>query len=308
LISGESGTGKEVIARALHEFSRWKEGPFVAINMAAIPKELIESELFGHEKGSFTGAVQKVIGRFEQAAGGTLFLDEIGDMPYEAQTRLLRVLQEGEFTVVGGRRLIKTKVRIIAATHQDLRALVRKGAFREDLYYRLNVVPINIPPLRERSEDIPALVQHFITASGAVKVFEPEAMRALQDFSWPGNIRELESFVRRLAVLTTQDVIDRETVVEELEKIVSQGSSAALADQTMPSMMQKMIDDYFASYNGLAPPPGVYDRVLRELEKPLIVKALELTDGNQIKAAEILGINRNTLRTKIRELDIEVRK
>lgn len=309
LVTGESGTGKEVIARALHEFSRWKAGPFIAINMAAIPKELIESELFGHEKGSFTGATQKVVGRFEQAAGGTLFLDEIGDMPYEAQTRLLRVLQEGEFTAIGGRRLIKTRVRIITATNKDLPALVKKGLFREDLYYRLNVVPLHIPPLRERAEDIPALIQHFLKTTGSVKVFDPEAMRLLQAFRWPGNIRELESFVRRLSVLYAEDIISPATVTEELARLSAAATGgAAVSSETLSQTVVRLLGEYFAAHHGQLPPPGLYDRILREVEKPLIEQTLTITGGNQIKAAEVLGLNRNTLRKKIRELDIEVRK
>lgn len=305
LISGESGTGKEMIARALHEFSRWKSGPFVALNMAAIPKELIESELFGHEKGSFTGATQKVIGRFEQAAGGTLFLDEIGDMPYEAQTRLLRVLQEGEFTAVGGRRLIKTHVRIITATNKDLRSLVKNGSFREDLYYRLNVVPLHIPPLRERKEDIPALVQHFVTTTGSVKVFEPEAMRVLQEFPWPGNIRELQSFISRLSVLYAQDIIDSNAVRAELQ---GAGIAVVSGTESLSKTVDRLLGEYFTAHRGMMPPAGLYDRILQEVEKPLIERTLAATGGNQIKAAEVLGLNRNTLRKKIRDLGIEVRR
>lgn len=300
LISGESGTGKEVIARALHEYSRWKSGPFVAVNMAAIPRELIESELFGHEKGSFTGAVQKSIGRFEQAQGGTLFLDEIGDMPYEAQTRLLRVLQEGEFTSVGGRRAVKTRLRIIAATNKDLPALVRANKFREDLYYRLNVVPLRIPPLRERSADIPALVQHFIAKSGIAKVFEVEAMDVLQQHAWQGNIRELENFTRRLAALCPQDIIDAATVREELKAVVTTTAAPANRAEIIGLLMQ----DYFTT----PPIGGIYEPLLRELEKPLIERVLQITNGNQIKAAEMLGLNRNTLRKKIRDLGVEVRR
>ena len=205
IILGESGTGKELIARALHEYGKRREGPFVAVNMAAIPKELIESELFGHERGAFTGAIARLSGRFEQAQGGTLFLDEIGDMPPEAQTRLLRVLQEGEYVTVGGRTPIRADVRIIAATHRDLRALIAAGQFREDLYYRLNVVPIRVPPLRERTEDIPALVRHFMNqamASGLPgKVIDSAAMQRLQGHRWPVNVRELENLVRRLCAL-----------------------------------------------------------------------------------------------------------
>ncbi|MCC7038574.1 MAG: sigma 54-interacting transcriptional regulator, partial [Alphaproteobacteria bacterium] len=300
LISGESGTGKEVIARALHEYSRWKSGPFVAVNMAAIPRELIESELFGHEKGSFTGAVQKTIGRFEQAQGGTLFLDEIGDMPYEAQTRLLRVLQEGEFTSVGGRRAVKTRLRIVAATNKDLPALVRAGKFREDLYYRLNVVPLRIPALRERSDDIPALVQHFIAKSGIAKVFEAQAMDVLQHHAWQGNIRELENFTRRLAALCPQDIIDAATVREELKNLVP----ATVAPANRAEIIGLLMQDYFT-----APPAGgSYEPLLRVLEKPLIERVLQVTNGNQIKAAEMLGLNRNTLRKKIRDLGVEVRR
>ena len=211
MIYGESGTGKELVARALHDYGKRRHGPFVPINMAAIPKELIESELFGHEKGAFTGAAARFAGRFEQAEGGTLFLDEIGDMPLEAQTRLLRVLQEGEYTTVGGRKAIRANVRIVAATHRELRDLVRQGLFRDDLFYRLNVVPIRIPPLRERREDIPDLARHFLAQSEglglAPKRLSPEALEQLQSYGWPGNVRELENLVRRVTALYSQEVI-----------------------------------------------------------------------------------------------------
>ncbi|MGL5139563.1 MAG: nitrogen regulation protein NR(I), partial [Beijerinckiaceae bacterium] len=205
LINGESGTGKELVARALHEFGRRKGGPFVAINMAAIPRDLIESELFGHEKGAFTGASQRSAGRFEQAEGGTLFLDEIGDMPMDAQTRLLRVLQQGEYTTVGGRTPIRTNVRIVAATNKDLRHLIQKGLFREDLYFRLNVVPLRLPALRERAADIPDLARHFFKLAEKeglpAKQLDGSAVERMKAYSWPGNIRELENVVRRLAAL-----------------------------------------------------------------------------------------------------------
>src|SRR5690606_7799690 len=221
LVSGESGTGKELVARALHEYGKRKNGPFVPINMAAIPRELIESELFGHEKGAFTGADSRAIGRFEQAQGGTLFLDEIGDMPIEAQTRLLRVLQQGEYTTVGGRTPIRTDVRIIAATNRDLRQFVRQGLFREDLYYRLNVVPLRLPPLRERTEDIPDLVRHFLAQAREeglpVKSIDKEALDALKRHKWPGNVRELENLVRRLAALYSDDVINLSVIEQELQ-------------------------------------------------------------------------------------------
>src|ERR1700724_2900531 len=200
MIMGESGTGKELVARALHDYGKRRNGTFVAVNMAAIPKELVESELFGHERGAFTGAVQRGVGRFEQAEGGTLFLDEIGDMPLEAQTRLLRVLQQGEYTSIGGRAALHTNVRIIAATNRDLLRLVRQGLFREDLYYRLKVVPLRVPPLRERADDIPDLVRHFLKrAEGEQrKGIEEEALELLKRQRWPGNVRELENLVRRL--------------------------------------------------------------------------------------------------------------
>ncbi|OYV35281.1 MAG: nitrogen regulation protein NR(I), partial [Acidocella sp. 20-61-6] len=216
MINGESGAGKELVARALHDYGRRRSGPFVAINMAAIPRELIESELFGHERGAFTGATNRHIGRFEQANGGTLFLDEIGDMPPEAQTRLLRVLQEGEFTTVGGRQPIRANARIVAATHRDLRALIRTGQFREDLFYRLNVVPIRLPPLRERPDDIPVLAQHFLNKAQSeglpAKTLDPGAMALLSSYRWPGNVRELENLIRRLAALIPAPVITEATL------------------------------------------------------------------------------------------------
>ena len=210
MIVGESGTGKELVARALHDYGLRKHGPFVAVNMAAIPKELVESELFGHERGAFTGASNRGIGRFEQAEGGTLFLDEIGDMPLEAQTRLLRVLQQGEYTTVGGRTPIRTDVRIIAATNRELRQLIQQGLFREDLYYRLNVVPLRLPPLRERAEDIADLVRHFLRKAESenlpAKRVDAEALEVLKRYRWPGNVRELENMIRRLAVLHSGEV------------------------------------------------------------------------------------------------------
>ena len=213
MITGESGTGKELVARVLHDYAKRRNGPFVAINMAAIPRELIESELFGHEKGAFTGAQARTEGRFEQAEGGTLFLDEIGDMPLEAQTRLLRVLQEGEYTTVGGRTPIKTDVRIIAATHRELKTQIQQGLFREDLYYRLNVVPLRLPPLRERLEDIGDLVRHFLREAAKAglghKSIETAAIERLKQYHWPGNVRELENMVRRLAALHPEDTLTR---------------------------------------------------------------------------------------------------
>lgn len=311
MITGESGTGKELVARALHDYGKRSYGPFIAINMAAIPRELIESELFGHEKGAFTGATNRFAGRFEQAEGGTLFLDEIGDMPVEAQTRLLRVLQEGEYTTVGGRAPLTANVRIIAATHRDLRTSVRQGLFREDLYYRLNVVPLRIPPLRERSEDIPELVAHFLTQTTSVslpaKIIEPQAMERLQRYRWPGNVRELENLIQRLAALYSQQVIDVRTIEAELADTSVMGQPDDGDDsQTLSDSVERHLRTFFSAENGGLPEPGLYVRALREFEKPLIRLTLEATGGNQIKAAALLGVNRNTLRKKIRELDIEV--
>ena len=225
MVTGESGAGKELVARALHDYGKRRKGPFVALNMAAIPRELIESELFGHERGAFTGAVQRSAGKFEQASGGTLFLDEIGDMPPEAQTRLLRVLQEGEYMTVGGRTPIKANVRIVAATHRDLRRLIQQGLFREDLFYRLNVVPIRLPPLRERLDDIPELANHYLRAATAdglpAKVLSPDAMARLKQHRWPGNVRELVNLVRRLSALYSEEVIGVETIEAELADAMS---------------------------------------------------------------------------------------
>ena len=311
MIMGESGTGKELVARALHNYGKRRAAPFVAINMAAIPRELIESELFGHEKGAFTGATSRGMGRFEQAQGGTLFLDEIGDMPIEAQTRLLRVLQEGEFTAVGGRVPIRADVRIIAATHHDLRQLIRQGLFREDLFYRLNVAPLRLPPLRERTSDIPALVRHFVSLSVReglpMKRLDDAAMERLQSYRWPGNIRELENLLRRLAALYSQEVIGIGIIDAELADATPPGNlSEAPSGEGLAAAVERHLKGYFAAHKGGFPAAGLYDRVLHEVERPLIVLTLRATRGNQIRAAHLLGLNRNTLRKKIRELDIPV--
>lgn len=316
LINGESGTGKELVARALHEYGKRKKGPFVAINMAAIPRDLIESELFGHEKGAFTGALSRSTGRFEQAGNGTLFLDEIGDMPMEAQTRLLRVLQQGEYTTVGGRTPIKTNVRIVAASNKDLRNLINQGLFREDLYYRLNVVPLRIPPLRERINDIPDLVAHFLKQVQQEGLEEkrllPEAIDALMSYSWPGNVRELENLIRRLAALYPQDEISAETVLNELQStdvtLPEMGTVAGSSDVSISDAVERNMQKYFNTFDEDLPPSGLYHRVLAELEYPLILATLTATRGNQIKAAEVLGLNRNTLRKKIRDLGVNVFK
>lgn len=312
MISGESGTGKELVAKALHDIGKRRHGPFVAVNMAAIPRELIESELFGHEKGAFTGAIGRGQGRFEQAQAGTLFLDEIGDMPLEAQTRLLRVLQQGEYMTVGGTRAIKTDVRIIAATNRDLRALVRQGLFREDLFYRLNVVPVRLPALRERLDDVPDLANHFI-AQGVEdglpqKRLDRGALQRLKSYTWPGNVRELENLVQRLCVLYTEDVIDEDIILSELQSADSPGEFEGANGESLNSAVERHLSRYFAAHGEGLPPNGLYGRILREIERPLIVMALAATRGNQIRTAELLGLNRNTLRKKIRDLDIEVIK
>ena len=311
LILGESGTGKELVARAIHDFGARVSKPFVAINMAAIPRELIESELFGHERGAFTGAQVRTSGRFEQAQGGTLFLDEIGDMPMEAQTRLLRVLQAGEFTTVGGARSIRADVRIIAATHKDLPRLIADGGFREDLYYRLNVVPVRLPPLRQRTEDVAELARHFLDRAAADglprKLLDRAAIERLASHNWPGNVRELENLMRRLAALSREDVITANLVEQQL----SGGMTAA---DTAPAMapsggladaVEMHLARYFATFGRDLPPDGLFDRILAEVERPLLRLTLAAAKGNQIKAAKLLGINRNTLRKKLIERGID---
>ena len=313
MIAGESGTGKELVAKVLHDYGRRRKSPFVAVNMAAIPRELIESELFGHEKGAFTGAASRHAGRFEQAQGGTLFLDEIGDMPMEAQTRLLRVLQQGEYTTVGGATPIKTNVRIVAATHRDLRQLIAQGLFREDLFFRLNVVPMRLPPLRERLEDLADLSRHFLkeaeTEGLPAKQLSPEAITALTRHRWPGNVRELQNLIRRLAAIYADDVITAAMISQELAANdmpnVAQGPTATGAT-SISEFVEQYLATYFASFGNHLPPSGLYDRLLAEYEVPLINASLAATNGNQIRAAELLGINRNTLRTKIRDHGISI--
>jgi two-component system nitrogen regulation response regulator GlnG len=311
MIMGESGTGKELVARALHDYGKRRHGTFVAVNMAAIPKELVESELFGHERGAFTGATNRGIGRFEQADGGTLFLDEIGDMPLEAQTRLLRVLQQGEYTTVGGRTPMKTDVRIIAASNRDLRQLIQQGLFREDLYYRLNVVPLRLPPLRERVEDIPDLVRHFLRKAEEeglpAKHLDADALDILRHHRWQGNVRELENLIRRLAVLHSGETIPAAIVAAELrEPVKSSGLDEGEEPASLSAAVERHLTKYFAEHGDRLPPPGLYDRVLQDIERPLLSICLGATRGNQIRAAHLLGLNRNTLRKKIRDLGLEV--
>jgi two-component system nitrogen regulation response regulator GlnG len=311
MITGESGTGKELVAKALHDYGKRRSGPFVAINMAAIPRDLIESELFGHEKGAFTGANTRNPGRFEQADGGTLFLDEIGDMPMEAQTRLLRVLQQGEYTTVGGRTPIKTDVRIVAATNKDLRGLIQHGLFREDLFFRLNVVPLRLPPLRERLEDVPDLIRHFLTLAERdglpPKQIDLGALERLKRYRWPGNVRELENLARRLAALYPQETITAAVIDSELSQPQPLPSGEEPStEENLSAVIERYLTRYFISFGNELPPPGLYHRILREVEYPLLSATLAATRGNQIRAADLLGVNRNTLRKKIRDLDLQV--
>ena len=303
LILGESGTGKELVAEAIHTLGHRKTGPFVAVNMAAIPSELIEAELFGHERGAFTGAVGQSIGRFEQAQGGTLFLDEIGDMPQQAQTRLLRALQSGVIQRVGGKANIKLDVRIVAATNQNLEQLIAQGQFREDLYYRLNVVPITIPALRERQEDIGLLAKHFLilaTADGLPeRRIDEEAISLLEQMPWQGNVRELKNFMYRLALKSREDVISYEAIQTE----TGSGEKAPNADGHVT--FERAVDHFIAQRRTR---PGsrtnLYQLALNEMELPLLRRVMKDVDGNQLKAASVLGINRNTLRKKLKEHDL----
>ncbi len=310
LVLGESGTGKELVARAIHDFGPRAAAPFVAINMAAIPRELIESELFGHERGAFTGAQARSSGRFEQAQGGTLFLDEIGDMPMEAQTRLLRVLQAGEFTTVGGTRSIRADVRIIAATHKDLPRLIGEGGFREDLYYRLNVVPIRLPSLRQRGEDIGELARYFLDRAALDglprKALDGGAVARLMQHGWPGNVRELENLMRRLAALTREDVIGAALVEQQLQHpVASENFAAPSPSAGLAVAIEQHLARYFSTFGRDLPPDGLYDRVLAEMERPLLQLSMAASKGNQLRAARLLGINRNTLRKKLTDLAID---
>ena len=307
MIYGESGTGKELVSKALHIFGKRSDHPFVAVNMAAIPSELIESELFGHEKGSFTGAYQKSDGKFKQAEKGTLFLDEIGDMPVDAQTRLLRVLQEGEFTSVGGKEKIKTDVRIVAATNKDLKSLIKLGLFREDLFYRLNVVPIYSPPLRDRIEDIPELAEHFLSnadKSGLpIKKINNTAINCLMNYSWPGNVRELENFLLRVCALYSEDILSEEIINFELRQTKLDNDNVDKED------LSSIIDSYFSNnLNKLLKDnnKNIHSDIISEVEKSIIQNVMIITKGNQLKASEILGLNRNTLRKKIGDLNINI--
>ncbi len=300
LINGESGTGKELVALALHRHSARADKPFVALNMAAIPRDLLESELFGHERGAFTGAQSRRVGRFEQANGGTLMLDEIGDMPAELQTRLLRVLADGEFYPVGAHTSKKVDVRIIAATHQDLETLVRDGRFREDLFHRLNVIRIQIPALRERREDIPLLMQHFLVLAATeldveAKTLSPEVMAALSALDWPGNVRQLENLCRWLTVMAP----GQEIRVTDLPGDLPGAAKGGAAGGDWQAALRQWVQQQLGSGS-----KRLLDEALPAFERILIETALQHTGGRRQDAAELLGWGRNTLTRKIRELDL----
>jgi two-component system nitrogen regulation response regulator GlnG len=299
LINGESGTGKELVARALHRHSPRQDAPFIAINTAAIPRDLLESELFGHERGAFTGAAAQRRGRFEQAEGGTLFLDEIGDMPPELQTRLLRVLSDGHFYRVGGHQPVKANVRVIAATHQNLEERVKQGLFREDLFHRLNVIRLRLPPMRERREDIPLLARHFLAKSAHDLGVEPKrlseaAVKYLQGLDFPGNVRQLENLCHWLTVMAPGQTVDTDDLPPELRDRSGQAPA-------------NWLDDLAAEADRLiaAHPGSVFDLMTREFEGTLIRRALMATGGRRIEAAQLLGIGRNTITRKIQELGLD---
>ncbi len=310
LIQGESGTGKELIARAIHFNSRRLGKPFIALNCAAIPKELLESELFGFEKGAFTGAVERKLGKFEQANGGTIFLDEIGDMPLDLQAKILRVLQEKEITRTGGNQNIPVDLRIVAATNQDLEEKVRNKAFREDLFYRLNVVPIRMVPLRERAEDIPLLVDYFLAKTCAeleipVKHCDPPAYQLLGRYQWPGNVRELENTIKRAVILSSDPLL----TVSDFPGLtmLGDGDRTPSGELSLEGLVDLKLRSCFTNMEKMES-GDVYAMVLEQVERPLIRFVLEKSRWNQVRAADILGINRNTLRKKIQELGIELRK
>jgi len=307
LITGESGTGKELVARAIHINSQRLGKPFIALNCAAIPHELLETELFGHERGAFTGAIERRTGKFEQADGGTLFLDEIGDMPLELQAKLLRVLQEKEITRTGGNKTLKVDVRIIAATNQNIIQLVKENRFREDLYYRLNVVPIKLPPLRKRRDDLPELMDFFLQKAKqefGIDSMEcsSEVLELFKTYRWPGNVRELENAIKRAVLLSPNQVLIPIDFPDLLE-----GEKSPQKSESLEGLVAQKLENSLARMN-LKEMNNLYEMVLHQVERPLINIVLQKTRGNQIKTADILGINRNTLRKKIKILDIEVKR
>jgi two-component system nitrogen regulation response regulator GlnG len=303
LIRGESGTGKELVARAIHLYSRRSGRAFVAVSCAAIPATLLESEMFGHERGAFTDAKERRLGKFELAQGGTLYLDEIGDMPVELQTKLLRALQERTIERVGGHESIRIDVRVIAATNRDLETAMREGTFREDLYYRLNVVTLNLPPLRERRRDVPLLVEHFL-AKHAEELGDrgvaPEALDRLVGYDWPGNVRELENVIQRAMVLAQNGVI----LPEHLPIGPVSAAASVAVDATLEEIIERKLLECVRGLRERAN-ANLYDLIIGLVEKPLLRAVLRETSGNQVRAAQILGINRNTLRKKLTEHGVD---
>ena len=311
MISGEYGTGKQLLAKTLHDYGKRRDTVFVTMNIATTLPDFMQSELFGREHGTSKGATKRSIGKLELAEGGTLFLDEIGEMPPQTQTRLLGVLQEGEYTTVGGSELVKSNVRIITSTRRNLQKLVSEGLFREDLYYRLSVVPLRLPPLRERVDDIPLLIRHFFNLfhdnEAPASSVSPDAISNLQKYDWPGNVKELENLIQRICALYSDNLITDEIVQSELmEALPNRDKFKDRSENGLTGTVDRHLANYFAAHKNSLPASGLYERVLREIERPLITQTLIATKGNQIKAAEILGINRNTLRAKIRKLDIRV--
>lgn len=309
LIQGESGTGKELVAKTIHYNSaRWNK-PLVPLNCAAIPRDLIESELFGHEKGAFTGALERRIGAFEMAHEGTLFLDEVAELPPELQTKLLRVLQDGSYRRVGGNETLRSDARLLAATNQDLEKAVHENRFRNDLYFRLKVIPLTIPPLRERRADMPALIDFFVAKVNGdmgtqISGVSPDALKELQQYDWPGNVRELENALIRAAVLSPGPILSaRDFTLSSLEEPPSNN----LDSLSLEEIMRSKLEDYFRRARG-APVENLYSVVMERAERPLIELTLQATRGNQVRAAQLLGINRNTLRKKITDLGITVKR
>jgi len=305
LITGESGTGKELVAHVLHQQSKRNNKPFVPINTAAIPAELLEAELFGHEKGAFTGADRARPGRFEQASQGTLFLDEIGDMPASLQVKLLRVLEEGVVQRVGGREDRPVNVRLLAATHQNLQSKIKQGAFREDLYYRLNVIPVHIPPLRDRKDDIQQLAEAMLAAAGEELEMQPpilldEAINLLKTYDWPGNVRELKNVMRRLALLTPGAAI----TLSDVALALGNRDNQTHQEETLSEAVSRCIRHYMDKL-GYAEAADMHRHLLGEVEPPLLMLVMERCKGNQIKAAQMLGLNRNTVRKLLRQYQID---
>ena len=301
MINGESGTGKELVAHALHSHSPRAQSPFIPLNMAAIPKDLIESELFGHEKGAFTGANAVRQGRFEQAHNGTLFLDEIGDMPLDIQTRLLRVLADGQFYRVGGHSPINVDVRIIAATHQNLEELVDKGEFREDLFHRLNVIKINLPSLRERREDIGQLANHFLSSAAEElnvesKTLHTTALKFLENYHWPGNVRQLENTCRFLTVMAS----GQEIFIEDLPPELNSGPKVTVVEDSWQAALVNWVDQQLQSGN-----EDILSNTIPDIERLMLKQALAFTHGHKQEAAKKLGWGRNTLTRKLKELNIQ---